>query len=51
MLAVGAGGFVGHVSHVYLFSFLSPSLSETARCIMKYCLKGPLYLKQPTKIQ
>ena len=27
---------------VYYFSFLSPSLSETARYRLKYCLKGPL---------
>ena len=34
----------------YLFSFLSPSLWETARYRLKYCLKGPLNPKQqPTK--
>ena len=27
---------------VYQFSFLSPSLWETARYRLKYCLKGPL---------
>ena len=35
-------------SLIYLFSFLSPSLWETARYRLKYCLKGPLYPKQPT---
>ena len=42
-LAIGAGGtcldIVSLVSH---FSFLSPSLWETARYRLKYCLKGPL---------
>ena len=33
-----------------LFSSLSPSLWETARYRLKYCLKGPLSPKQPTKI-
>ena len=31
-----------------LFSPLSPSLWETARYRLKYCLKGPLSPKQPT---
>ena len=35
-------------SLIYLFSFLSPSLWETARYRLKYCLKGPLNPKQPT---
>ena len=35
-------------SLVYHFSFLSPSLWETARYKLKYCLKGPLSQKQPT---
>ena len=40
-LAVGAGGgLFGH--------FLSPSLWETDRYRLKYCLKGPLNTKQPT---
>ena len=30
------------------FSFLSPSLWETARYRLRYCLKGPLNPKQPT---
>ena len=33
---------------VYPFSPLSPSLWETARYRLKYCLKGPLNPKQPT---
>ena len=48
-LAVGAGrGVFGHFSLIYLLSFLSPSLWETARYRLKYCLKGPLNPKQPT---
>ena len=43
-------GLFGHFSLIYLFSFLSPSLWETARYRLKYCLKGPLNPKQPTKI-
>ena len=35
-------------SLIYLFSFLSPSLWETARYRLKYSLKGPLSPKQPT---
>ena len=35
-------------SLVYQFSFLSPSLWETARYRLKYCLKGPLSPKQPS---
>ena len=34
-------------SLVYHFSFLSPSLWETARYRLKYCLKGPLSPTQP----
>ena len=46
-LAVGAGG--GCLDFFSLiFSFLSPSLWETARYRLKYCLKGPLSPKQPT---
>ena len=33
---------------IYPFSPLSPSLWETARYRLKYCLKGPLNPKQPT---
>ena len=38
----------GHFSLVYHFSFLSPSLWDSARYRLKYCLKGPLSPKQPT---
>ena len=44
-LAVGAGG---GVVWIYPFSPLAPSLWETARYRLKYCLKGPLNPKQPT---
>ena len=48
-LAEGAGGGCLDIfSLVYHFSFLSPSLWETARYRLKYCLKGPLSPKQPT---
>ena len=48
-LAVGAGGGCLDIfSLIYLFSFLSPSVWETARYRLKYCLKGPLNPKQPT---
>ena len=48
-LVVGAGGGCLDVfSLVYHFFFLSPSLWETARYRLKYCLKGPLNPKQPT---
>ena len=48
-LVVGAGGGCLDIfSLIYHFSFLSPSLRETARYRLKYCLKGPLNLKQPT---
>ena len=48
-LAVGAGGGCLDVfTPVYHFSFLSPSLWETARYRLKYCLKGPLSPKQLT---
>ena len=51
-LAVGAGGGCLDVfTLVYHFSFLSPSLWETTRYRLKYCLKGSLSPKQPTKIQ
>ena len=42
-------GLFGHFfSHLSLLFFLSPSLWETARYRLKYCLKGPLSPKQPT---
>ena len=48
-LAVGAGGGCLDIfTPLYLFSPLSPSLWETARYRLKYCLKGPLNPKQPT---
>ena len=54
VLAVGAGGGCLDIfSLIYHFSFLSPSLWETARYRLKYCLKGPLSLKitnQPTTV-
>ena len=46
-LAVGAGGLV-IFTLIYPFSSASPSLWETARYRLKYCLKGPLNTKQPT---
>ena len=53
VLAVGAGGrdCLDILSLVYPCSPLSPSLWETARYRLKYCLKGPLNPKnnQPTK--
>ena len=49
MLAVGAGGGCLDIfSLIYQFSDLSPSLWETARYRLKYCLKGPLNPKEPT---
>ena len=48
-LAVGAGGGCLDIfTLIYPFPFLSPSLWETARYRLKYCLKGPLNPKQPT---
>ena len=48
-LVVGAGGGCLDIfTLIYPFSPLSPSLWETARCRLKYCLKGPLNPKQPT---
>ena len=47
--ACSGWGLFGHFfSLVYHFFFLSPSLWETARYRLKYCLKGPLMPKQPT---
>ena len=47
--AVGAGGGCLDIfTLLYLFSPLSPSLWETARYTLKYCLKGSLNSKQPT---
>ena len=48
-LAVGAGGgCLVTFTLIYRFSPLSPSLWETARYRLKYCLKGRLNPKQPT---
>ena len=48
-LEVGAGGGCLDIfTLVYPFPPLSPSLWETARYRLKYCLKGPLNPKQPT---
>ena len=48
-LAVGAGGGCLDIfTLIYPFSSLSPSLWETARYRLRYCLKGPLNQKQPT---
>ena len=41
-------GLFGRFFLIYHFSFLSPSLVETARYRLKYCLKGPLNAEQPT---
>ena len=51
VLTVGAGGGGLNIfSLVYHFSILSPSLWETARYRLKYCLKGPLSPEQPTNL-
>ena len=48
-LAVGAGGGCLDIfTLICLSSPLSPSLWETARYRLKYCLKGPLNPRQPT---
>ena len=48
-LAVGAGGGCLDIfTLIYPFFPLSPSLWETARYRLKYCLKRPLNPKQPT---
>ena len=53
VLAVGAGGGCLDIfTLIYPFFPLSPSLWDTARYRLKYCLKGPLNPKstnQPTK--
>ena len=41
-------GLFGHFTLIYPFFPLSPSLWETARYRLKYCLKGPLSSNQPT---
>ena len=47
-LAVGAGGGLDIFILIYPFSALSPSLWETTRYRLKYCLKGPLDPEQAT---
>ena len=48
-LAVGAGGGCLDIfTLLCLFFSLSPSLCETVRYRLKYCLKGPLNPNQPT---
>ena len=48
-LAVGAGGgCFGHFFSRLSFLFLTPSLRETTRYRLKYCLKGPLSPNKPT---
>ena len=50
-LAVGAGGDCLDIFTLfYLFSPLSFSLWETARCRLKYCLKGPLNPKSTNQL-
>ena len=49
VLAVGAGGGCLDIfTLIYPFSSLSPSLRETVRYRLKYCLKGPLNPEEPT---
>ena len=51
-LAVGAGGGCLDIfTLICPFSPLSPSLLETVRYRLKYCLKGQLNPKQPTNIK
>ena len=45
-LAVGGRGIFWTFLHSSIFSPLSPSLWETVRYRLKYCLKGPLNQKQ-----
>ena len=48
-LAVAAGGGCLDIfTLLYHFFPLSPSLRETARYRLKFCLKGPVNPKQPT---
>ena len=50
-LAAGAGGSCLDIfSLIYPISILSPSLWETARYRLKYCLKGPLNPKQQQQL-
>ena len=47
-LAIGADGGCLDIFSLIYHSFLSPSLWETVRYRLKYCLKEPLNPKQPT---
>ena len=49
-LVVGAGGVVWTFLLSSILSPLSPSLWETARYRLKYCLKGPLNPKLTNQI-
>ena len=50
-LALGSGwGCFDIFTLIYPVSPLSPSLWETVRYRLKYCLKGPLNQKRPTKL-
>ena len=51
LAVVAGGGCLDIFTLIYPFSPLSPSLWETARYRLKYCLKGPLNPKQPTNQQ
>ena len=48
LVVSAGGGCLDIFTLIYLFSSLSPSLWETARYRLKYCLKGPFNPKQPT---
>ena len=48
LAVVAGGGCLDIFTLIYPFFPLSPSLWETARYRLKYCLKGPLNPKQPT---
>ena len=48
LAVVAVGGCLDIFTLIYPFSSLSPSLWETVRYRLKYCLKGPLNPKQPT---
>ena len=51
-LAVGAGGGCLDIfTVIYPFSPLSPFLWETARYRLKYCFKGPVNPRQPTRVR
>ena len=52
VLAAGAGGGCLDIfTLIYLFSPLSPSLWETTRYRLKYCLKGPLSPKTTNQLR